>query len=115
MKQMILQVAHENQLNTTVLSIPKNPNNDDEEVSLYKKAIQPETKLILISHMINITGHILPIKKICVMAHASGVQVLVDGANCVDHFAFSIESLHCDYYGSSLHKWLAAPLGCGIL
>ena len=115
MQQMILQVALENQLNTTILSIPKDPKNDDEIVSLYKKAIQPETKLILVSHMINITGHILPIKKICDMAHASGVQVLVDGAHCVGHFTFSIESLDCDYYGSSLHKWLAAPLGCGML
>ena len=63
MQQMILQVTNENQLDTTVLSIPKDPKNDDEIVSLYKKAIQPETKLILVSHMINITGHILPIKK----------------------------------------------------
>ena len=65
--------------------------------------------------MINITGQILPIKKICAMAHKKGVEVLVDGAHCVGHFAFKLSDLGCDYYGSSLHKWLAAPLGNGLL
>ena len=65
--------------------------------------------------MINITGQILPIKKICDMAHEHGVQVMVDGAHCVGHFQFAIEDLNCDYYGSSLHKWLSVPLGTGLL
>ena len=65
--------------------------------------------------MINITGHILPVKKICKMAHKRGVQVMVDGAHCVGHFQFDIDDLECDYYGSSLHKWIAAPLGTGLL
>ena len=65
--------------------------------------------------MINITGHILPIKKICQMAHSKGVQVMVDGAHCVGHFEFDINDLECDYYGSSLHKWLSVPLGTGLL
>jgi selenocysteine lyase/cysteine desulfurase len=65
--------------------------------------------------MVNITGQILPIKKICQMAHKKGVQVMVDGAHCVGHFQFKIDDLECDYYGSSLHKWLAVPLGTGML
>ena len=65
--------------------------------------------------MINITGHILPVRKICDMAHRYGVQVMVDGAHCIGHLDFSIAELNCDYYGSSLHKWLAAPLGTGLL
>lgn len=65
--------------------------------------------------MINITGHILPVKKIGEMAHSKGVQVMVDGAHCIGHFEFNIEELNCDYYGSSLHKWLAVPLGTGLL
>jgi selenocysteine lyase/cysteine desulfurase len=69
----------------------------------------------MVSHMINITGHILPVKKICKMAHKHGVKVLVDGAHCIGHFDFKIEDLDCDYYGSSLHKWLATPLGAGLL
>ena len=65
--------------------------------------------------MINITGQVLPIKKICDMAHSYGVEVMVDGAHCVGHFDFSIDDFNCDYYGSSLHKWLATPLGAGLL
>ena len=65
--------------------------------------------------MINITGQILPVKKICLMAKNYGVKVLVDGAHCVGHFDFKIDDLGCDYYGSSLHKWLATPLGAGLL
>ena len=65
--------------------------------------------------MINITGQILPIRKICDMAHSRGVQVMVDGAHAFAHFKFSIPELNCDYYGSSLHKWLSVPLGAGIL
>lgn len=115
MRQMILQLAEEEALQTTVISIPKDPKDDETIVKLYERAIRKETKLILVSHMVNITGQILPIQKICKMAHARSVQVLVDGAHCVGHFSFSIRSLECDYYGSSLHKWLAAPLGCGLL
>jgi selenocysteine lyase/cysteine desulfurase len=65
--------------------------------------------------MINITGQILPIRKICDMAHSKGVQVMVDGAHAFAHFEFTIPELNCDYYGSSLHKWLSVPLGAGIL
>ena len=65
--------------------------------------------------MINITGHILPIKKICDMAHKKGVQVMVDGAHAIAHIDFSIDELGCDYYGASLHKWLSVPLGAGLL
>ena len=65
--------------------------------------------------MINITGHILPVRKICDMAHSKGVQVMVDGAHAFAHINFKIPDLHCDYYGSSLHKWLSVPIGAGML
>lgn len=65
--------------------------------------------------MINITGHILPVKKICDMAHKKGVQVMVDGAHAFAHLNFKIPDLNCDYYGASLHKWLSVPLGAGLL
>ena len=115
MQQMIHQTAERFKLSTTILDVPNHPKDDNEIVSLYERSISKSTKLILISHMVNITGQILPIKKICNMAHNYGVKVLVDGAHCIGHFTFSIDELNCDYYGSSLHKWLAAPLGCGIL
>ena len=69
----------------------------------------------MVSHMINITGQILPVKKICEMAHSYNIDVLVDGAHCVGHINVNIKDLDCDYYGSSLHKWLSAPLGTGLL
>lgn len=98
-----------------MISVPNHPASDEEIVSLYANAITPNTKLILVSHIINITGQILPIKKICDMAHAKGVEVCVDGAHAIAHFQFKISDLNCDYYGSSLHKWLSTPLGAGLL
>jgi selenocysteine lyase/cysteine desulfurase len=98
-----------------VVSVPNLPQDDDEIVNLYAGAITDKTKLIMVCHMINITGQILPVRKICDMAHSRGVQVMVDGAHAFGHFKFSIPDLNCDYYGSSLHKWLSVPLGSGIL
>ena len=98
-----------------VVSVPNHPNSDEEIVELYEQQITPKTRLIMICHMINITGQILPVKKICDMAHTHGVEVMVDGAHCVGHIKVNIEELNCDYYASSLHKWLSTPLGAGIL
>ena len=97
------------------VSVPNHPVSDEEIVSLYEKAITPKTKLLMVCHMINITGQILPIRKICDMAHRKGVEVMVDGAHAVAHFEFKISDFDCDYYGSSLHKWLSVPLGAGLL
>lgn len=115
MKVMFEQVSKRFGTKNVVVSVPNHPKSDDEIVELYANAITPKTKLLMVCHMINITGQILPIKKICQMAHSKGVQVMVDGAHCVGHFQFDIEDLECDYYGSSLHKWLAVPLGTGLL
>ena len=98
-----------------VISVPNLPQNDDEIVNLYAGAITDKTKLIMVCHMINITGQILPVRKICDIAHSRGVQVMVDGAHAFGHFKFSLPDLNCDYYGSSLHKWLSVPLGSGLL
>jgi len=115
MKVMFEQVAKRYGMVNKVVSVPNHPKSDEEIVNLYANAITTNTKLLMVCHMINITGHILPIKKICQMAHSKGVQVMVDGAHCIGHFEFNIEDLECDYYGSSLHKWLAVPLGTGML
>lgn len=98
-----------------IISVPNHPVSDEEIVELYASAITPKTKLLMVCHIINITGHILPIRKICDMAHSKGVEVLVDGAHAFGHFEFNIPDLDCDYYGSSLHKWLSTPLGAGLL
>jgi selenocysteine lyase/cysteine desulfurase len=98
-----------------VLSVPNHPASDEEIVDMYRKAITPKTRLLLVSHMVNITGQILPIKKIADMAHGLNVQVAVDGAHTFGHLNFKISDLGCDYYAASLHKWLSVPLGAGIL
>ena len=115
MKEMFEQISDRYGVVNKIISIPNHPKNDKEIVSLYESQITSKTKLIMVCHMINITGQILPIKKICEMAHKHGVEVMVDGAHCVGHFDFSIDDFNCDYYGSSLHKWLATPLGAGLL
>jgi selenocysteine lyase/cysteine desulfurase len=115
MKVMFEQVAARHGIVNKVVSVPNHPKSDDEIVALYESQITSKTKLIMVCHMINITGQILPIKKICAMAHKHGVEVMVDGAHCVGHFEYSLNDLDCDYYGSSLHKWLATPLGAGLL
>ena len=97
------------------LSVPNHPKNDEEIVNLYASAVTPKTKVIFVSHMINITGQVLPIRKICDMAHAKGVQVIVDGAHAFAHIKFRIDELDCDYYAAALHKWLSTPLGAGLL
>ncbi|MFI5231831.1 MAG: aminotransferase class V-fold PLP-dependent enzyme, partial [Gemmatimonadales bacterium] len=97
------------------VDVPMDPKSDDEVVRVYASALTPKTRLLMIAHMVNITGHVLPVRKICDMAHARGVPVMVDGAHAFAHLDFRIPDLGCDYYGASLHKWLAAPLGTGLL
>lgn len=97
------------------INLPQPIENDDEIVSLYKEAFTSKTKLVQIMHMINWTGQILPAKKIARAAHEKGIEVMVDGAHSFAHFKFSISDLECDYFGTSLHKWLYAPFGTGML
>jgi selenocysteine lyase/cysteine desulfurase len=92
------------------------PVEDDEMiVSAFEKAITPKTKLLHITHMVNWVGQILPVRKIADMAHAKGIEVLVDGAHSFGLLDFNIPDLHADYFGSSLHKFLSAPIGSGML
>jgi len=92
------------------------PAEDPVEVArLFEAAITPRTRLILMSHMINITGQILPVRHVVEMANRHGIPVIVDGAHALAHFDFTISELGCDNYSSSLHKWLHAPIGAGFL
>ena len=115
MLNMFTQVSKRYGVINKVVSVPNHPQSDEEIVNLYASAITGKTKLLMVCHMINITGQILPVRKICDMAHQRGVEVMVDGAHAFGHFAFKIPDLDCDYYGSSLHKWMSVPLGAGIL
>ena len=98
-----------------VVSVPADPRSDEEVVQTYANAITPRTRLLMVCHLVNITGHVLPVRAIADMAHARGVDVMVDGAHAFAQMSFIIPDLGCDYYGASLHKWLGAPLGAGIL
>lgn len=102
-------------IKTVKIDIPLHPKSDEEIVEVYRKAITSKTRLMLVPHIVNITGHILPVRKIADMAHEHGVEIMLDGAHAVGHFTFDLHELDCDYYGSSLHKWLSVPLGCGML
>jgi selenocysteine lyase/cysteine desulfurase len=97
------------------VSVPTDPKSDDELVQLYANAITPKTRLLMVCHIINITGQVMPVKKIVDMAHARGVDVMVDGAHAFAHLDYRIPDLGADYYGASLHKWLGCPLGSGLL
>jgi len=98
-----------------MIKVPIAPDHLDDITVEFEKAITPKTRIILISHVINITGQIMPVKSICQLARSKGVEVIVDGAHSFAHFDFKQSDLACDYYGTSLHKWLFAPKGTGLL
>jgi len=81
----------------------------------YIKAFTPRTKVVMVTHLINWCGQIMPVRKIADAAHKSGIDVIADGAHTLAHFDFNIPDLGCDYFASSLHKWLSAPFGSGLL
>jgi selenocysteine lyase/cysteine desulfurase len=87
----------------------------DTIVKAYEQAITPRTKLVHITHMVNWTGQLMPAQQIADMAHAKGCEVIVDGAHSFGLIDFKIPDLHCDYFGTSLHKFLSAPIGSGMM
>jgi selenocysteine lyase/cysteine desulfurase len=89
--------------------------NDEEIVAAFEKAITPKTKIIHITHIINWIGQILPVKKITAMAKKHGIETIVDGAHSFGLLDFKVPELGCDYFGTSLHKFLSAPIGSGML
>src|SRR5262249_24561771 len=97
------------------ISFPVPPPSMDDLYRRFEQAVTPKTKLILVCHITNRTGQIFPIKRICDMAHARGIPVIVDGAHAFRHFPYKLSDLNCDYYGVSLHKWTYAPVGTGFL
>jgi selenocysteine lyase/cysteine desulfurase len=98
-----------------MIKVPIAPQHLDDITAEFEKAITPKTKVILVSHVINITGQIMPVKSITNVAKSRGIEVIVDGAHSFAHFDFKQSDLGCDYYGTSLHKWLFAPKGTGLL
>ena len=94
---------------------PFPPKDMGELVEAFRRGITPKTKVMLVCHITNLTGQIFPVKEICKLGRERGIEVIVDGAHAYSHFPFTLKDLDCDYYGTSLHKWLFAPHGTGFL
>lgn len=89
--------------------------NDEQIIKAFADAVTPKTKIIHVTHIINWVGQIMPVKKICNMAHSKGIEVVVDGAHTFGLLDYKIPDLDCDYFGTSLHKFLSAPVGSGMM
>jgi selenocysteine lyase/cysteine desulfurase len=98
-----------------LVKIPIPPKDLNEITAAFERAITDRTRLILMAHQVNITGQITPVKAVCEMARARGIETIVDGAHSFAQFYFKQKDLSCDYFGTSLHKWLYAPKGTGLL
>ena len=100
-------------INYVELDLPAEDN--DLIVKKFVELMTPRTKVVHITHIINWNGQILPAKRIAEEAHKRGIEVIVDGAHSFAHLEYKITDLDCDYFGTSLHKWLSAPIGSGML
>ena len=109
------QRVRRDRIKVTKISFPVPTTNLSELTSRIEAAVTPRTKVIHICHVTNLTGQLFPVREIARMARGRGIQTIVDGAHAFAHFPFKLRDLECDYYGTSLHKWLLAPVGTGFL
>ena len=108
------QRQRRDKIKVTRIQFPVPTTQDD----LYKRleaAVTPQTKVLHICHVTNITGQLFPVQRLCRMARQRGITSIVDAAHSVAHFPFKLSELECDFAGTSLHKWLLAPHGTGLL
>jgi selenocysteine lyase/cysteine desulfurase len=109
------QRVRRDKIKLTKISFPVPPPSLADLASRFEKAITPRTKVIHFCHITNTTGQIFPVRDIARMARSRGIKTIVDGAHAFAHFPYKLSDLECDYYGTSLHKWLLAPIGTGFL
>jgi selenocysteine lyase/cysteine desulfurase len=109
------QRARRDKIKINKISFPVPTTNLSELTSRIEAAVTPRTKVIHICHVTNLTGQLFPVRDIARFARSRGIQTIVDGAHAFAHFPFALRDLECDYYGTSLHKWLLAPVGTGFL
>ena len=98
-----------------IVDVPIHPTSQQEIVDKVIRAVNKKTKVILISHMVFLNGQVFPVKEVCAKAREMGLETIVDGAHSFSHVDMDVSEIGCDYYASSLHKWLGAPLGNGLL
>jgi len=109
------QRARREGINLVTFPIPVPAEDPDEIVRRFEARITDRTRLILMCHIVNITGQILPVREVVELGRRRGIPVIVDGAHAFAHFPYDLSDLGCDYYATSLHKWLFAPFGTGFL
>lgn len=108
-------VAARKQLALTRVSLPLDPDSDEQIVAIYEQAITPSTRVLLVTHMLHRTGQVMPVQKLAAMARRHGVDVMVDAAHSFAQLDYRLAELGADFVGVNLHKWLGAPLGVGLL
>jgi selenocysteine lyase/cysteine desulfurase len=109
------QRARRDGIRVVRISLPVPATDLGEVVSRVERALTPRTRVLHFCHVVNLTGQILPVRDLCRLARARGIRTIVDGAHAFAHFPFVLGDLECDCYGTSLHKWLLAPVGTGFL
>ena len=109
------QRVRRDKIKLTKISFPVPTTNIAELKDRFERAMTPKTKVIHFCHVTNLTGQLFPVRDIARMARSRGIQTVVDGAHAFAHFPFALRDLEVDYYGTSLHKWLLAPVGTGFL
>jgi isopenicillin-N epimerase len=109
------QRAARDGIRLTKVSFPVPPPSMDALADALLNAITPATRVLHFCHITNLTGQIFPVRRICDEARRRGIKTVVDGAHAFAHFPYKVADLGCDYYGTSLHKWLLAPIGTGFL
>ncbi|MEO7982988.1 MAG: aminotransferase class V-fold PLP-dependent enzyme [Bacteroidota bacterium] len=102
-------------INVNAFEMPLLPAGDDEIVEQYRKMISPQTKVILLTHVSNINGLIVPVAKIAAMAKEKGIDTITDSAHALGQVPFSLAGLGSDFVGLNLHKWIGNPVGAGVL
>jgi selenocysteine lyase/cysteine desulfurase len=115
MDQVLEQRSRNEGIRLRRVALPLDPLDDDEIVRQFEAEITPRTRLICVTHLIHLTGQVLPVEKLCALARRHGIPVFVDAAHSFAQIDFSVGGMGCDYLCASLHKWLGAPLGTGLL
>lgn len=102
-------------IKVNAFDMPLHPANEEEIVELYRKSITPKTKVILLTHVSNINGLIVPVAKIAAMAKEKGIDTITDSAHALGQIPFNLAGLGSDFVGLNLHKWIGNPIGAGVL
>ena len=111
----LAQRAHREGIKVTSVDVPYQPTSKEQVVDLFKQSATSKTKVLLISHIVWISGQIYPVEELCEWARANDIITVIDAAQSFSHIETDVSKIGCDYFGASLHKWCTAPLGTGFL